>query len=131
MEITDEKIFKVALVTTMIGLLGLIIFTPLIEVKEVKIQDIDRTMIDEEVAINGIIEEVKKSPSGTSYFLSINDGTGKLPVIVFESALTELEERNTPIEMFKNKKVKVIGTITQYKSNMEMILSNENSIKIL
>ena len=47
MDITDDKLLKIALVTSLIGLIGLIMFTPSIEVKEVKIKDIDRGMIDE------------------------------------------------------------------------------------
>ena len=42
MEITDDKLLKIALITSLIGLIGLIIFTPSIEVKKVEIQDINR-----------------------------------------------------------------------------------------
>ena len=52
MKITDDKLLKIALVTSLIGLIGLILFTPSIEVKEVKIKDVTRAMIDEEVSIN-------------------------------------------------------------------------------
>jgi len=52
MEITDDKLLKIALITSLIGIIGLIIFTPSIEVKEVKIKDITRGMIDEEVKID-------------------------------------------------------------------------------
>ena len=45
MEITDDKLLKIALVTSLIGLIGLIVFTPTIEVKEVDIKDINRGMI--------------------------------------------------------------------------------------
>lgn len=34
MEITDDKLLKIALITSLIGLIGLIIFTPSIEVKK-------------------------------------------------------------------------------------------------
>ncbi|WP_231624347.1 hypothetical protein [Methanobrevibacter arboriphilus] len=54
MEITDEKIFKIALITTLIGLIGMIIFAGEISPKEVIIKDIDRGMIDEEVTVTGI-----------------------------------------------------------------------------
>ena len=45
MEITDDKLLKIALITSLIGLIGLIIFTPSIEVKKVEIQDINRGMM--------------------------------------------------------------------------------------
>ena len=49
MEITDDKLLRIALVTALIGIIGLIIFTPTIEVKEVSIKDINRGMIDEQL----------------------------------------------------------------------------------
>ena len=63
MKITDEKLLKIALVTSLIGLIGLIMFTPSIEVKEVKIKDVTRAMIDEEVSINCVVTEIKSSKS--------------------------------------------------------------------
>ena len=83
MKITDDKLLKIALVTSLIGLIGLILFTPSIEVKEVKIKDVTRAMIDEEVSINCVVTEIKSSKSGSSYFLTINDGTGQMPLIIF------------------------------------------------
>ena len=49
MEITDDKLLRIALITSLIGIIGLLILTPTIEVKKVKIEDITRAMIDEEV----------------------------------------------------------------------------------
>lgn len=131
MEITDERIIKISLITTLIGIIGLIIFTPSIEVKEVKIEDLAKGMIDEEVAISGVVEEIKPSSSGETYFLKINDGTGILPVIIFNSAVSEMEDSNLSIEMFKGKKVKASGKITEFNSKLELILSDGASISIL
>jgi len=131
MKITDDKIFKISLTTTVIGIIGLIIFSGFIEPKEVKISEIDRSMIEEEVSVTGVIESVEKSSSGTSYFLKINDGTGKLSVIIFESTIIELEKLDCSPEIFLNEKVTIQGTLTEYKSTMEIIVSNGNSIKIV
>ncbi len=129
MEITDGKILKIALFTSLIGILGMLIFAGDLSPKEVSIKDIDRGMIDEKVSIHGIIESLQKSSSGKSYFLSLNDGTGRINVVIFESTLIEFQEAGIDINRFKNKKIKIIGTITEYKSNMELILDNSNSIQ--
>ena len=131
MEITDDKILKVALITTLIGIIGLIIFTPTIEVKEVKIEELNKGMIDEELAITGVVEEIKPSASGSTYFLKVNDGTGIITIIAFNSVISEMEDSNISIEMFKDKKVKIVGTVTEYNSKLELILSNSNSISII
>ena len=130
MKVTDDKILKISLVTSLIGIIGLIVFTPYIEVKEVEIKDMNRGMIDEEVAVCGIVDEVKKSSSGSTYFLTVNDGTGIINVIVFEKIASQMEDSSMSIDMFKNRKAKIVGTITQYNSEMELILSDESSLSI-
>ncbi len=131
MDITDDKLLKIALVTSLIGLIGLIVFTPTIEVKKVKIEDINRGMIDEEVSVECVVSDVKSSGSGSSYFLTINDGTGKMNLIVFESQLSQMQSNSLDIVDFKDKKVNVVGKITEYNNEMEIILSSGDSIKIV
>lgn len=131
MEITDDKLLKIALITSLIGLIGLIIFTPSIEVKKVEIQDINRGMIDEEVNIDCVVSDVKASASKSSYFLTINDGTGQMSLIIFESQLAQLEDNGIDIESYKGKKVSVVGTVTEYNSQLELILSSGDAIKIV
>ena len=131
MKITDEKLLKIALVTSLIGLIGLIMFTPSIEVKEVKIKDVTRAMIDEEVSINCVVTEIKSSKSGSSYFLTINDGTGQMPLIIFESQIAQMQTNNLDINDFKDKKVNVVGKITEYNNEMEIVLSSGDSLKII
>lgn len=131
MEITDDKLLKIALVTSLIGIIGLILFTPTIEVKEISIKDINRGMIDEEVKITGVITDIAQSSSKTSYFLTVNDGEAQIQLIIFENQVAELESRNLDIEDFKNRKVEVVGTITEFNSNMELILSSGDSLRII
>ena len=131
MEITDEKLLRIALITALIGIIGLIIFTPSIEVKKVSINDITRSMIDEKVSIQGVITDIAQSSSKTNYFLTISDGESQITLIVFEKQVAEISSRNLNIEDFKNKKVEVIGTITEYKSDLELILSSGDSLRII
>ena len=130
MEITDDKLLKIALITSLIGIIGLIIFTPTIEVKEVKIKDINRGMIDEEVKIHGVITDISQSSSKTSYFLTINDGEAQILLIIFLILVADIQSKNMEIEDFKNRKVEVVGTITEYNSKMELILSRGDSLRI-
>ena len=131
MEITDDKLLKIALVTSLIGLIGLIAFTPTIEVKEVDIKDINKGMIDEEVRIDGVISDVAQSSSKTSYFLTVNDGEAQIQLIIFEKQAAEIQSKNLDIEDFENRKVSVVGTVTQYNSELELILSRGDSLRII
>lgn len=130
MEITDEKLLKTALITSLIGIIGLIIFTPTIEVKEIDIKDINRGMIDEEVKIDCVIQDISQSSSKSSYFLTVNDGTGQMPLIIFESQAVEIQSNNLDINDFKDRKVEIVGKITEYNSQLELILSSGDSLKI-
>ena len=97
MEITDEKLLRIALITALIGIIGLIIFTPSIEVKKVSINDITRSMIDEKVSIQGVITDIVQSSSKTNYFLTISDGESQITLIVFEKQVAEISSRNLNI----------------------------------
>ena len=130
MEITDDKLLRIALITSLIGIIGLLIFTPAIEVKKIKIEDINRGMIDEEVSIDCVVTDLSPSSSGSSYFLTVNDGTGQIQLIIFESQLAEIQSNSFDIEDFKNKKVTATGKITEYNSQLEMILSSGDGLKI-
>ena len=131
MEITDDKLLKIALITSLIGIIGLIAFTPTIEVKQVDIKDINRGMIDEEVRVDGVISDVSQSKSKTSYFLTVNDGEAQIQLIIFESQVAEIQSRNMDIEDFRDHKVEVVGTVTQYNSEMELVLSSGDSLRMV
>ncbi|GAA5819492.1 MAG: RNA-binding protein [Methanobrevibacter sp. CfCl-M3] len=131
MEITDEKIFKIALFTALIGIVGIVIFAGSVESKELKIKEIGKSMIGEKIAITGILESVKSSSSGKSYFLSVNDGTGRINVVVFESSFLKFQNNGKDINGYVGAKVKVFGSVTEYNSAIELILDDVNSIKII
>ena len=131
MKITDEKLLRIALITSLIGIVGLIIFTPSIEVKKVDISDITRAMIDEKVCIDGVITDIAESSSKTNYFLTLGDGESQIPLIIFEKQVAEIQSRNRDIEDFKGRKVEVTGTVTEYKSDLELILSSGDSLRII
>ena len=130
MEITDDKLLKIALITSLVGIIGLIIFTPTIEVKEIELKDINRGMIDEEVKVSCVVQDISQSKSKSSYFLTINDGTAQMPLIIFDSQAGEIQSNNLDINDFKDKKVEVVGKVTEYNSQLELILSSGDSLKI-
>lgn len=47
----DEKIFKLALFTTIFGLVGMMFSASYVTPQNVEISDIDRSMLDKEVSI--------------------------------------------------------------------------------
>ncbi len=127
----DSFIFKIALTMSIVGLVGMMFSINLITAREVKINEINRGMLDEDVTLQGLVQDVKKSSRSNTYFLDIMDGTGKITVIVFESSAVDLEKTNQSIYSLNNKRVKVTGKISEYQGKMELILKDAASLEIL
>lgn len=127
----DSQIFRLALITAILGLSGMILFSDEIMPQEIKIKDLNKGMLDEDVSIEGVIQKIDKSPRSNTYFLQIIDGTGKTTAVMFDSAVLDLEKNNLTPMSFANHRVKLTGNVAEYNGNMELILNDAKSIKIL
>lgn len=127
----DRLIYKIALVTSIIGLLGMIFCADQINPREIKIKDINRGMMDEDVTVDGLVQNVKKSSTSNTYFLDIMDGTGKISLIIFDSNVLDLQRSNISMSNLLNRRVKVTGKVSEYKGSMELILNDAASLKLL
>jgi len=127
----DEKIFKIVVFIALSGLIGMIISAGSIMPREDRIGEIKKDMIDEKVSITGFVEEISKSKTGKATFIKLNDGTGKITIVIFESEKEQIEKFNLPIETLKYKKIKITGKVTEYKGSMEIILEEPRNLKIL
>jgi DNA/RNA endonuclease YhcR with UshA esterase domain len=127
----DEYIFKIAIVTSIIGLVGMSIFAVQIAPRDVKIIDINRVMLDEDVSIEGVVVDLTVSPNSNTYFLKIMDGTGNLSVVVFDKTVNDLRKNNITMQNFSKRKVKIIGTVTEYEGSLELVLKDAKSIHVM
>lgn len=127
----DHKIFKIALITSIIGLVGMLYFADVIEPRPVKIQEINRGMIDQDVSLEGVVQKVKKSSTSNTYFLELMDGTGKITVLIFDTTAQDLENKNLNISNLYGRRIRVMGKISEYKNQIEIILEGGSSLKIL
>lgn len=127
----DSLIFKIALAMSIVGLVGMMFSVNMITPREIKINEINRGMLDEDVSLVGVVQNVKKSSQSNTYFLEIMDGTGKITIIIFESSAVDLEKVNMSIYSLDNQRVKVTGKIGEYQGKMELILKDAASIDIL
>ncbi len=129
MKIKDKKIFKFALVTSVIGLVLMIIFAGQITPREVKIKDLNQGMLDQEVSIEGVVLDVTATKK--TYFIRIMDDTGKLDAVIFNKNSNDFEKYNLKIKNLINRRIKVLGTVTEYNGRFELIIKNANSIKVV
>ena len=54
-----------------------------------------------------------------------------MPLIIFETQIAQMQSNSFEIEDFKDKKVNVIGKVTEYNGQLEIILSGGDSLKII
>ena len=127
----DNQIFRIALITVILGLTGMMLLGNKIMPEEVKIKDINKGMIDQDVSIEGVVKDMSASSRSNTYFLQVIDGTGNTTVVVFDTTALGLSKYNLTPQSFVNHRVKINGTVQQYNGNMELILKDANSIKIL
>ncbi|MGB9979346.1 OB-fold nucleic acid binding domain-containing protein [Methanobacterium sp.] len=127
----DSQIFRIALITAVLGLAGMMLLSDKIIAQEIKIKNLNKGMLDEDVSIVGLVEKIDKSPGSDTYFLQIRDGTGKTTAVIFDSTVLDLEKNNLTPMSFVNHRVKITGNVKQYNGNIELILNDGKSIKIL
>lgn len=127
----DMKIVKMAVITSIIGLLGMVVLSGEITPEKITIDKINQKNMDQEVMVECYVEEIKKSANSNTYMLTITDGTAKTTLIIFESTTFELEKNGFPLNSLVDRKISVIGTVSQYHGAYEIILKDYNSIKLL
>lgn len=127
----DNDIFKIALATSILGIVGIIIFSGQLSPQEYSITDINRGMLDKEVSIQGVVEDIKKSKDGETYFLEVGDSTGRLSVVVFQQTVKDYERYNLRIMDLVKRRIRIQGTVTEYNGHLELILTDSKSVKVI
>ena len=126
----DNQIFRIALVTTVFGLAGMIFLSGEIIPQEFKIKGINKNNVGEDLSIEGLITTVE-NPKNNIYILSVIDGTGKINVVIFGSVADEFSREGINPQNFQNRRAKIIGNVKEYNGNVELMIENTKSIKII
>lgn len=118
----DKKIFKMSLVTTIIGLLGIMILSGYVEPETLTIEKIDKSKIDNQVEVNATIISITQTKSNTK-IIKLGDETGTINLVIFSSVDINYELRN-------NQNIRVIARVTQYNNDLELILEESRNLVI-
>ncbi|MGZ7042974.1 MAG: OB-fold nucleic acid binding domain-containing protein [Methanobacterium sp.] len=125
----DNKIFQIALVTTVFGLAGMILLSGEVVPQEFKIREINKNHVGEDIAIEGLIRGIEVHKNNI-YSLSVIDGSGEIKVIIFGSIVDEFAREGTNIKDYENRHAKIVGNVKEYNGSIELIVENTRSIKI-
>ena len=119
----DEKILKLCIITTIVGLIGLIIVSGYVNPEKVTINKIDKSKIDNQIELEAQVVSIQET-KGKTKIIGLSDQTGKINMVIFPSTTI-----NTKLE--KQEKIKVICNVTQYNGQLELILEEPQNIKLL
>jgi DNA/RNA endonuclease YhcR with UshA esterase domain len=127
----DRILFRIALTTSILGIIGIILFSGQIGPNKVVIGDINRGMLDEEVMVEGVVDDLKQSPNSQTYFLELMDSTGKIEVVIFDKNVDEYEKNNLKLNYLLKRRIKVLGTVSEYNGHLELILKDAKSLNVM
>ena len=118
----DQKIFKISLIVMVVGLLGIITLSVYVNPEKLTINKLEKSKIDNQVEIEATITSITQTKSKT-LIIKITDNTGSTTLVIFPQ--TEIKELRV------HDKIRVIGKVTQYKGDLELILEESKNLEIL
>ena len=118
----DKEIFKITLTITILGLIGLIILSGYVNPEELSVNEIDKSKIDNQVKVTGIIENYTITKTGTM-IITLDDGSNVIKVVIFPS--TSL---NTTL--YNGMNITVTAKVVEYYGEMELIIEKSKNLEI-
>jgi DNA/RNA endonuclease YhcR with UshA esterase domain len=59
------------------------------------------------------------------------DNTGKINLVIFGKEAEDIERNNINIYNLLNRRIKILGIVIEYNGNLELILKDSKSLKII
>ncbi|MDP4012699.1 MAG: hypothetical protein Q8R00_03795 [Candidatus Nanoarchaeia archaeon] len=105
----EKTIFKLSLISSIIGIILIIGITNSLEPQTIKILDINRDLLDQQVKVSGKIDSIIKKDSLT--ILNVKD-VKTIPIVLFENA-----------DFKKGSKVEVTGRVSEFQKELQITAS--------
>jgi DNA/RNA endonuclease YhcR with UshA esterase domain len=126
----DTQIFRIALITAIIGLAGMTLLSEKVMPNKMDISEISKSNIGETVVIEGHINTIK-SYGNKLYILSVIDNTGMMNVVIKDNLINEYKRNGQNPQLYENRYVRISGKVIDYKGSIELELTDVKSINIL
>ncbi|MEK6934452.1 MAG: OB-fold nucleic acid binding domain-containing protein [Nanoarchaeota archaeon] len=108
----ENSLYKLALVTSLTGLLILFTISESIEIKQYKISEINKKLLNKQIQVQGTITRITETPG--LFIFDMKDKSGTITAILFK-------EEN--INITSNQKIQAEGKVIQYKNKLELEIS--------
>jgi len=126
MNIMNDKLLYVAIITSISGLMLLTYAGSVLEPRLVEIGGIDNGYLYKNVHVRGEVTDLNKFNTG-SILLTISDKTGSISVFIY---CKDAEKLNIG-DVSKGKQVDVTGTVELYEDELEIKLNDYRHINPL
>jgi len=113
----DRQIAKLSLVMAVVGILGLFLVNLLIVPTFLTVGEIDETRVGQIVSVDSDIKRI--SISEGHVFMTLDDGTGELKAVMWQSAARDTGAYNLSV----GDAVLVTGQIANYRGELEIVVS--------
>ncbi len=107
----ENTLLKCSLLFCILGILAILFISETSSISLSKVSDITKENLEEKVRVEGYIKTIGDSPG--LIILNLEDDNGTITVMLFKN-----EEE---IALEKNQKVEIIGVLTEYKGQLEII----------
>jgi len=117
----EKTLFHIALVTAVVGVLGLLILSQVASYDLTAIADIDSSIIEKTVRVQG--EIISASISTSTYHLLIQDETGRIAVDVYAD--------EKPYSFEENSGINVLGRVVDYQGELRIQAEKITALDVL
>lgn len=117
----DKTIFKICSITTIIGLVGILLLTGYVNPEKLKIEDIDKSKTDNQVEVEATIQSIHNTKSQTR-IITIADDTSSINLVIFPTTINV-------IDLKKGDRIGVVAKVTEYNGRPELILEDSSKIQ--
>ena len=121
-----DKLFYIALATSVAGLILLTYASNVLEPKIIEINEIDSNYLYKNVHVRGEIVDLRKFESGSILF-AVEDKTGSIKVFIY---YTDAEKLNTG-NIEDGRIADVIGTLEFYEDELEIKVNDYKHFNIV
>ena len=121
-----DKLFYIALATSVAGLILLTYASNVLEPKIIEISEIDSNYLYKNVHVRGEIVDLRKFESGSILF-AVEDKTGSIKVFIY---YTDAEKLNTG-NIEEGRIADVIGTLEFYEDELEIKVNDYKHFNIV
>lgn len=120
----DRALLIISVFLGISGFIGMIISSASLTPPIVRVSDMDRSMMDREITVEGTVESVHELKSGT-LLLKINDGTGTVTAVAFKSVSKDME---LSPEILSGMRIQVTGRVKEYHGSLEIVVEKPSAI---